>query len=164
MIQFLFDLERLEFRIYFNRRRKGMENEVLKKKIDDVLKRSLLAAVATVKDGKPWVRYMMIMRGSGLSLWTTTFAQSRKIQDIKKNKNIDLIIGGDEKNFKAPYINIQASAEVFTDIKTKKTYWNDMLKAWYSGPEDPNLAIIIISPRVIEYMSGDSMTPEVYVV
>jgi general stress protein 26 len=149
--------------VYSKRRRKAMEKEVLKSKIIEVLKRSSLAAVATVRDGKPWVRYMMIMPGQGLSLWTTTFAQSRKIQDIKNNGNINLIVGN-EKDFTAPYINIQASAEVMTDIETKKAYWNDMLKAWYSGPEDANLAIIIISPRVIEYMSGDSMTPEVYVV
>lgn len=141
-----------------------MEKEVLRSKIIDVLKRSSLAAVATVRDGNPWVRYMMIMRGQGLSLWTTTFAQSRKVQDIKNNKNVSLTVGGDEKDFTAPYISIQASAEVFTEMETKKAYWNDMLKAWYSGPEDANLAIIIISPRIIEYMSGDSMVPEVYVV
>jgi general stress protein 26 len=141
-----------------------MDNEILKNKIVDVLKRSMLASVATVKDGKPWVRYMVVSRGSGLSLWTTTFAQSRKVQEIKKNKNIDLIIGGDEKNFQAPYLNIKATAEVLTDIETKKKYWNDMLKDYYSGPEDPNLAIIIISPQVIEYMGGGSMTPEVYTV
>ncbi len=141
-----------------------MDNEILKSKIVDVLRRSMLASVATVKDGKPWVRYMVVSQGSGLSLWTTTFAQSRKVQEIKKNKNIDLIIGGDEKNFQAPYLNIKATAEVLTDIETKKKYWNDMLKSWYSGPEDPNLSIIIISPQVIEYMGGDSMTPEVYTV
>ena len=141
-----------------------MDNEILKSKIVEVLKRSMLASVATVKDGKPWVRYMVVSQGSGLSLWTTTFAQSRKVQEIKKNKNIDLIIGGDEKNFQAPYLNIKATAEVLTDIETKKKHWNDMLKSWYSGPEDPNLAIIIISPQVIEYMGGDSMTPEVYTV
>jgi general stress protein 26 len=107
---------------------------------------------------------MVVSQGSGLSLWTTTFAQSRKVQEIKKNKNIDLIIGGDEKNFQAPYLNIMATAEVLTDLETKKKYWNDLLKSWYSGPEDPNLAIIIISPQVIEYMGGDSMTPEVYTV
>jgi general stress protein 26 len=141
-----------------------MEKEVLKKKIEDVFKRSSLAAIATVKGGKPWVRYMMVVRGDGMSLWTTTFAQSRKVQDIKDNKHVDLIIGGDEKHFEAPYVNIQATAEVFTDLETKKAYWNDMLKAWYSGPEDPNLAIILISPQVIEYMGGDSMVPEVYAV
>ena len=141
-----------------------MENDILKNKIVDVLKRSVLAAVATIKDGKPWVRYMVVMPGSGLSLWTTTFTQSRKIKEIQNNKNIDLIIGGDEKNFTAPYLNVRATAEIFTDIETKKKYWNDMLKSYYSGPEDPNLAIIVISPQVIEYMSGDSMTPEVYTV
>jgi general stress protein 26 len=141
-----------------------MENEILKNKIVDVLKRSVLAAVATIKDGKPWVRYMVVTPGSGLSLWTTTFTQSRKIKEIQNNKNIDLIIGGDEKNFTAPYLNVRATAEIFTDIETKKKYWNDMLKSYYSGPEDPNLAIIVISPQVIEYMSGDSMTPEIYTV
>jgi general stress protein 26 len=141
-----------------------MEKEILKGKIVEVLKRSMLASVATVRDGKPWVRYMVVMQGDGLTLWTTTFAQSRKIQDIKKNNHIDLIIGGDEKNFRAPYLNVRATAGVFTDIATKKLFWNDMLKSYYSGPEDPNLAIIIISPQVIEYMGGDSMTPEVYTV
>ena len=33
-----------------------MDNEILKSKIVEVLKRSMLASVATVKDGKPWVR------------------------------------------------------------------------------------------------------------
>jgi len=141
-----------------------MENEVLKNKIIEVLKRSSLASVATVKDGKPWVRYMVVSKGSGLSLWTTTFAQSRKVQDIRKNNNVDLVIGGDEKNFQAPYLNIKATAEVFTDIAAKKKYWSDMLKSWYSGPEDPNLAIIVISPQVIEYMGGGSMAPEVFTV
>jgi general stress protein 26 len=84
--------------------------------------------------------------------------------EILKNNNLDLIIGGDEKNFQAPYLNVRATAEVFTDIQTKKQYWNEMLKSYYSGPEDPNLAIIVISPQVIEYMGGDSMTPEVYTV
>jgi general stress protein 26 len=141
-----------------------MDNEILKNKIIAVLKRSVLASVATVKDGKPRVRYMVDLQGSGLTLWTTTFVQSRKIQEIQNNNNLDLIIGGDEKNFQAPYLNVRATAEVFTDIQTKKQYWNEMLKSYYSGPEDPNLAIIVISPQVIEYMGGDSMTPEVYTV
>ena len=141
-----------------------MDNEILKNKIIAVLKRSVLASVATVKDGKPRVRYMVVLQGNGLTLWTTTFVQSRKIQEIQKNNNIDLIIGGDEKNFQAPYLNVRATAEVFTDIQTKKQYWNEMLKSYYSGPEDPSLAIIVISPQVIEYMGGDSMTPEVYTV
>jgi general stress protein 26 len=136
----------------------------LKNKIIAVLKRSVLASVATVKDGKPRVRYMVVLQGSGLTLWTTTFVQSRKIQEIQNNNHIDLIIGGDEKNFQAPYLNVRATAEVFTDIQTKKQYWNEMLKSYYSGPEDPKLAIIVISPQVIEYMGGDSMTPEVYTV
>jgi len=141
-----------------------MDNEILKNKIIAVLKRSVLASVATVKDGKPRVRYMVVLQGNGLTLWTTTFVQSRKIQEIQKNNNIDLIIGGDEKNFQAPYLNVRATAEVFTDIQTKKQYWDEMLKSYYSGPEDPSLAIIVISPQVIEYMGGDSMTPEVYTV
>jgi general stress protein 26 len=141
-----------------------MSSDDLRIKIEAVLKRSQLASIATVSNGIPRVRYMIVMKDKGMSLWATSFIKARKIQEIKGNKNVNLIIGGDEKNFKTPYINIQATAEILTDAKTKKQYWNDMLKSYYSGPEDPNLAIILISPKVIEYMSGDSMTPEVYTV
>lgn len=139
-----------------------MNNEALGNKIRAVMQRSHMAAVATVSEGKPRVRYMMVMPDKGFSLWTTSFAGARKIVEIHRNKQVCLTLGGDEKDFGKPYITIYATAEICVDLPTKKRYWNDMLKGYYTGPEDPNLAIIKIDPSSIEYMSPASRAPEVY--
>lgn len=88
--------------------------------------------------------------------------QITKVDQIKKNNNIHITVGGDPKNWQVPYVNIQAEASVLTDLETKKKCWCDMLKQFFSGPEDPNYTVIKISPQVIEYMSPGAHEPEVY--
>ncbi len=141
-----------------------MEREELKNKIIEVIERAQLGSVATIKDGKPWVRYMMIQHDKDLSLYSTTFANSRKVEQINKNNNIHITMGGDLKNSQSAYLNIQAKASVLTDLETKKKCWCDMLKQFFLGPEDPNYAVIKISPEVIEYTSPGAHKPEIYVV
>lgn len=138
-----------------------MEKEELRNKILEVLKRNRLASLATIKDGKPWVRYM-VMTNKGLELYATTFASSRKVKQIKANDNIHITIGGDPNNWKAPYLNIQAAAEVLTDIETKKEFWNDMLRQFFKGPDDPTYAVIRISPQLIEYTDAETHKTDVY--
>ncbi len=141
-----------------------MEKEALKNKIIEVIEQSKLGSVATVKDDKPWVRYMIIHRDEGLNLYTTTFANSRKVEQIKKNNNVNITLGGDPNNWQTAYVNIQAEAQVSTDLEIKKRCWCDMLKQFFSGPEDPNYVVIKISPQEIEYMSPGAHKPEIYAV
>jgi len=139
-----------------------MEKEELRNKIIKVIEESKLGSLATIKDGKPWVRYMVIHPDEGLNLYTTTFTKSRKVEQIKKNDNIHITIGADPKNWETAYVNIQAKASVSTDLEMKKKCWCDMLKQFFSGPEDPNYAVIKISPEAIEYMSPGAHEPEIY--
>ena len=141
-----------------------MERSELKNKIAEIISKPQMASVATIKDGKPWVRYMMLTGEPDLTLYTSTFSAARKVEQINKDSNVDVILGGDEKNFKDPHVNIQATARVCTDLETKTKHWDDHLKMFFSGPEDPNFSVIKISPQVIEYMAGDAHVPEVYVV
>jgi general stress protein 26 len=141
-----------------------MEKSELKNKIAELVTKMQLASVATIKDGKPWVRYMMLKGESDLTLYTTTFSNARKVQQIKEDSNIHVIIGGDEKYFKNPHVNIQATAQIATDLETKKKCWDDHLKQFFTGPEDPNFSVIKITPQVIEYTSGDALKPEIYTV
>ena len=141
-----------------------MKKTELKDKIVDLISRPQMASVATIKDGKPWTRYMMVSGEPDLTLYTTTFSSARKVKQIKKDNNVHVILGGDEKNFKDPHVNIQATAQVLTDLETKKKFWCDHLKQFFSGPEDQNFSVIMISPQVIEYTSGDALVPEVYTV
>lgn len=141
-----------------------MEREELKNKISEVIKKSRMGSMATIRDGKPWVRYMMLQQDENLNCYASTFAGSRKVEQIRKNNNVHIAVGGDANNTQAAYVNIQATAQVLTDLETKKKYWSDMLKQFFSGPEDPNYAVIKISPQVIEYTSSGAHPPEIYVV
>ena len=141
-----------------------MEKSELKDKIIKLISKTQLASLATTENGKPWVRYVMMSGESDLTLYTTTFSSARKVQQIKENSNVNVIIGGDQENFKNPHINVQAIAQIAADLETKKKFWDDHLKRFFSGPEDPNFSVIKISPQVIEYTSGDALKPEIYTV
>jgi len=139
-----------------------MEREELKNKIIEVIDQSKLGSVATIKDDKPWVRYMAIQHDEDLTLYTATFAGSRKVEQINKNNHVHVTIGGDSQNMQTAFVNIQANAQVLTDQEEKKKYWSEMLKNYFSGPEDPNYVLIKIVPEIVEYTAPGAHLPEVY--
>jgi general stress protein 26 len=138
--------------------------EDLRQKIIDVIDNGKLASVATVKDGKPWVRYMAFGRsGDGLELFSATFANSRKVLQVKNDKNIHLTFGGDSTNCMKPYINVVGTAEILDDDGAKNAVWCDELANYFQGPDDPNYVVLKVSPETIEY--SDPTTgpqPEVF--
>ena len=141
-----------------------MENNALRDKILDVIKGAHLATLATVNDGKPAARYMVIKQDDGLNLYAVTYANSRKVRQISQNNNVYVLIGGEPKNYQAPYVNIQATAGVLSDAATRKRCWNETLKSYFSGPDDPNYVVIRIAPQFIEYMAPNAHCPETYTV
>ncbi|MFA6079025.1 MAG: pyridoxamine 5'-phosphate oxidase family protein [Candidatus Omnitrophota bacterium] len=141
-----------------------MEKDALKDRILDVIKGAHLATLATISEGKPAARYMVIHQDDGLNLYTVTFANSRKVKQISQNNNVYVLIGGEPKNYQAPYVNIQATAGVLSDPETKKRCWSESLKSYFSGPEDPNYVVIKITSQVIEYMAPNAHHPETYTV
>ena len=141
-----------------------MEKTELKNKIFGLINKSQLASFGTMKDGKPWIRYMILTGEPDLTLYTTTFSNSRKVEQIKKDPNVHIIIGGDQEHFKNPHINIQGIVQILTDLDTKKRHWCEHLKIFFSGPEDSNFSVIKISPQLIEYTCGDALTPEIHIV
>lgn len=139
-----------------------MNTDELRLKVMEFFKIPQMASVATIKDNEPWVRYMMVFKDDDLNLFTTTFASSRKVEQIKKNNKIHITVGGDPSDLMKPYINIKATAHICDDVTRKKKYWSDMFKAYYKGPDDPNFLVIQITPQVIEYSDPKiSMEPEI---
>jgi general stress protein 26 len=139
-----------------------VKKQELKNKIFDVITHYPVGSLATIQDGKPWVRYMAMFPQEDLTLYTTTFASARKVDQIKKNRNVHVTFGLDAKNWQLPYVNVEGAAEIVTDLETKKQVWKDQFKQFYTGPEDPNYAVIKITPRMIEYMAPGAHRPEVY--
>ncbi len=132
----------------------------LREKVEKVLSGEQLAVLATLKEGKPWVRYVMT-HPKGLTLYVTTFLGSRKVAQIKVDPNVHVTLGGGSPEEERPYVQIAATADVLTDPDIKKEMWVDYLSRFFSGPEDPNYAVLRISPSLIELMEPGEMEPQV---
>jgi general stress protein 26 len=135
--------------------------EVVEQKLHEVINKPMVASVATLEDGKPWVRYMVVIpTGDSFSLWSSSSINSRKIEQIKKNPHVHITMGeaSTNPNFMGTYVQFAGIAEIKTDKETRHKYWNDMLANYYKGPDDPNYAIIIFKPEMIE-LWGDRENP-----
>ncbi|MFC1576728.1 pyridoxamine 5'-phosphate oxidase family protein [Candidatus Omnitrophota bacterium] len=141
-----------------------MQSEGLKDRIFKVIKDYPIGSMATIKEDRPWVRYMVMQPQQDLTLYTTSFTASRKIAQIRKNNNVHVTFGADPKNWALPYVNVDGAAEVLTDPESKKKCWNEMLSKYFKGPEDPGYIVIKVRPRAVEYWGPGAREPEVYTV
>jgi general stress protein 26 len=135
-------------------------SQKLKAKILEVMKKYPVGSVATIKDGKPWVRYMMTQPEDDLTIYTTSFVSSRKIDQIKADNNVHITYGFDPANWEQPYVQVVGTAEILTDLETKKKCWHDVLAKFFKGPEDPGFVVLKITPSLIEYMGSGAFEPE----
>jgi general stress protein 26 len=128
----------------------------LKDKILEVLKGEHVAAVATVTDGKPAVRFMALVGLDDLSLIGGTMKSSRKVEQIRKNPKIALAIWSG-KNYTDPYVLIESKAEIHEDLETKKRFWDPKLESYFRSPENPGYVVLKFVPQRIEYYHEMSM-------
>ena len=91
----------------------------LKEDILKVMGGEHVAAIATVQEGKPAVRFMALTGLGDLSLVGATMKATRKVEQIKKNPEVALSIWSG-KNYVDPYVTILGKAEVHDDLETKK--------------------------------------------
>jgi len=128
----------------------------LKDNILEVMRGEHVAAVATVSDDRPAVRFMALAGLDDLSLIGATMKSTRKVEQIRKNPEVALSIWSG-KSYADPYVVIQSKAEVYEDLETKKRFWNPMLEPYFQTPENPNYVVLKFVPKRIEYYHGMSM-------
>lgn len=134
----------------------------LEKRIFSIINKPGLACLATItEDGKPWARYVIAVGFEDMTIRLATFLASKKVKHIAKNPNVHLVCGVPNAEYQDSYLQIQGSAIVTTDKLEKQSFWNNQLKNIFTGPDDPNYAIVIIKPKRIELWSGMS-EPEVW--
>jgi general stress protein 26 len=139
-----------------------MSNEELKGKIMEVFRTSPMASFATIKDGKPWVRYVMVHVKDNLDIFFTSFKGSRKVEQIQSTPYCHITLGGDPKDFTKPYVQVAGKAEVSEEPALKKEFWNDYLAKMFKGPDDPNYIIVKMKPEYFEYWGMGMREPQVY--
>jgi len=135
----------------------------LKRKIYDEIKEPQLMPIATItEDGNPWVRYVTGFAGEDLSIRLVTSLQTRKVAHIKRNPQVHMICGAKTLESTENYFQIAGRAEITTDEQERHSLWNDNLKAYFSGPDDPNYCVVIVKPYRIELMGMTEMAPQVW--
>lgn len=128
----------------------------LKDNILEVMRGEHVAAVATVANGRPAVRFMAVIGLDDLSIIGATMKSSRKVGEIRKNPEVALSIWSG-KNYADPYVMIQSKAEIHEDLETKKKFWDPKLASYFQNPENPNYVVLKFMPQRIEYYHEMSM-------
>lgn len=129
---------------------------------------SKIGALATLKDGEPWVR-MMKFKGNGkdLRLYAAAVRTSRKVVQIQEHGNVHLVlpVQGDLYN-KQPgpemgYAQIVGVAHIRDDAEIRNWVWSEALFAYFTGADDPRMIVIELNPTYIEYLPAGIEQPHV---
>jgi len=135
----------------------------LKDQIFEILKKPQLTSLATItEEGKPWVRYVMMMTAEDMTMSFATFVQARKVSQIKAHPEVHLTCGVTNPSEVIPYLQIQGKATLKTDEQTRHAFWDDMLKPIFDGPDDPKYGVIEVTPYRIEYCTPGSYEPKIW--
>jgi len=137
----------------------------LKEQISTVITPLQLSSFATItEDGKPWVRYVMTVGREDLSVRFATFSQSRKVAQIAVNPEVHVTLGVNNPAEMKPFLQVQGRARFSTDEAERHGFWSGMLANYFSGPDDPNYGVVIVTPYRIELAKTGVPMPEVWTV
>ena len=124
-----------------------------------ILKESFVGTMATVQQNKPHTRYMTFFSDE-FTLYTATSKQTQKVDELEANPHTHILIGYDGKGMGDAYLEIEGTVSISDDESVKEKVWNKHMKPWFSGPEDPDLVILKISPDSIRLMNKKGEEPK----
>ena len=133
----------------------------LKEKILEVIGGMHPAAIATLDQGKPSVRFMVLTGFPDMTLVGATMRTSRKVEQLKKNPDASIAIWSG-KEFTDPYVTIKGRGKVHEDLSTKKKYWNPMMEQYFQKPDNPDFVILIFTAEEIEYIDPATRAMETW--
>jgi general stress protein 26 len=88
----------------------------------------------------------------GERLWFFVDATSPKVEEIRRNRKVNVAYASKDRN---TYVSLAGDARLARDPALIDRFWNDALKAFFpKGKDDPDLALIEVSPRTAEYWDG----------
>jgi len=75
--------------------------------------------------------------------WFMTGNNSKKIEQISTDKHVELLFSDPAGSH---YLALSGEAQITTDREKIKDLWKPLLKIWFDGPDDPNIALIKVTP------------------
>ncbi|MFA1819333.1 pyridoxamine 5'-phosphate oxidase family protein [Virgibacillus oceani] len=129
-----------------------MSQPEIRNAIEKILDESHTGTLATVKDNKPHSRYMTFFQRN-MTLYTPTDKNADKTEEIDANPYTHILIGYEGEGFGDAYVEYQGKAVLNNSEEMKKTLWNDDMKIYFDGPEDPAYTLLEIQPIGIRLMN-----------
>ncbi|WP_064094361.1 pyridoxamine 5'-phosphate oxidase family protein [Rossellomorea aquimaris] len=135
-----------------------MSTAEIKQQILGVLEESKVGTLATVKNNKPHSRYMTYYHDD-LTLYTPTSKDTHKTDEIDDNPNVHILLGYEGRGYGDTFVEIEGKASIEDSSEYKEKLWNEHLKKWFEGPNDPNYIVLKIEPTLIRLMNDDEGSP-----
>ena len=135
-----------------------MSQAEIRDNIEKILRESHTGTMATVKNNKPHSRYMTFFHRD-LTLYTPTNKNADKTEEIDANPYTHIMIGYEGDGFGDTYIEYQGKVRFNHSEELKKELWNDAMKVYFDGPEDPNYTLLEIHPIGIRLMNKKGESP-----
>ena len=85
------------------------------------------------------------------SLWFFISADATTLDQIAADPSVGLAYAD---NGKGTYVSVAGDAVVRDDRAKVRELWNPAFKAWFEGPDDPNLNLVEVRIREAEYWDG----------
>ncbi|MGJ9459111.1 pyridoxamine 5'-phosphate oxidase family protein [Oceanobacillus sp. CF4.6] len=136
-----------------------MSQEEIKSTVEKIFKESPVGTMATVKGNKPHSRYMMFFHRD-LKLYTATNKDTDKTDEIEENPFTHILIGYEGGGFGDQYVEYQGKVSFNDSEELKKELWNDDMKLYFKGPDDPEYLIMEIEPLQVRLMNKKGEPPE----
>lgn len=88
------------------------------------------------------------------TLWFYTDVRSIKVEEVEKEQEVHLTYAHPGKE---SYLDVWGGAKLVTDRKLIKEKWSPVVKAYFpKGEDDPNLALLKITPRDCYYWESET--------
>lgn len=132
-----------------------MNDNDIKSRAKEIITAAVNSVFTTVdQNGTPHSRTMWT---AGMDDDFTTFYVTHrnmlKCQQIESNPNVCSLWTTVENNMIGwSYVMLKGKARVTDEHTMRERFWNDMLKEYFMGIDDPNMVIIIIKPKELLMM------------
>lgn len=136
-----------------------MSQSNLKEQVIKIISDHRIGVLSSIENNKPHSRYMTFYN-KDLILYTPTQMDTEKIEEIKKNPYVSVLLGYEEKGQSDAYVEILGTSTINDSPDLKKQIWNESFNQWFNGPEDPNYVFLQIQPETIRLLNLQGDQPQ----
>ena len=115
----------------------------------EIMDKFTIATLITTIGGEVRARPMgvTVKRQEG-AVYFLTNLDSTKASDIAANPDVTVLFVDDDGQ---KYLSLRGRAGVLDDRAKIKELWTPFAKAWWDGPEDPQIRVVRVNPESAEF-------------